>query len=68
MLNAEEFASLLRVADLSAFRDSPAVIPSDHKDRLVALGYLTDFSGKLRTTKLGRDRINAGNSPTEEAC
>ena len=64
IITADEFASLLRVADLSTFRDSPAVIPAGHKERLVALGYLTDISGRLRITTLGRNRINAGPLPS----
>jgi hypothetical protein len=60
MLTPEEFASLLRVADLSAFRNAPAVIPADHSDRLIALGYMVDLEGRLRMTTAGRVRIYAG--------
>jgi hypothetical protein len=60
MLTHEEFASLLRVGDLSAFRDAPAVIPADHSARLIALGYLVDLEGRLRMTTPGRYRIYAG--------
>jgi hypothetical protein len=60
MLTPEEFASLLRVADLSAFRNAPAVIPADHSDRLIALGYMVDLEGRLRMTTHGRVRIYAG--------
>ena len=64
MLSPEEFASLLRVADLSAFRDAPAVIPADHSDRLIALGYMVDLEGRLRMTTAGRVRIYAGQLAT----
>jgi hypothetical protein len=60
MLTPAEFASLLRVADLSAFRNAPAVIPTDHSDRLIALGYMVDLEGRLRMTTAGRVRIYAG--------
>jgi hypothetical protein len=60
ILTPEEFASLLRVADLSAFRNAPAVIPADHSDRLIALGYMVDLAGRLRMTTAGRVRIYAG--------
>jgi hypothetical protein len=67
VLTPEEFASLLRVADLSAFRNAPAVIPADHSDRLIALGYMVDLEGRLRMTTQGRIRTYAGHSPTEAA-
>jgi len=60
ILTAEEFASLLRVGDLSDFRDAPAVIRAKHKARLIALGYLVDLDGRLRMTTPGRYRIYAG--------
>lgn len=59
-LTPEEFASLLRVSDLSAFREPPAVIRTEHQARLIALGYLVDLDGKLHMTTLGRYRIYAG--------
>jgi hypothetical protein len=65
MLTPEEFASLLRVADLSAFRNAPAVIPADHSDRLIALGYMVDLEGRLRMTTAGRVRIYAGQLASE---
>ena len=65
VLTPEEFNSLLRVADLSAFRNAPAVIKADHSDRLIALGYMVDLDGRLRMTTPGRIRINAGHLPTE---
>jgi len=60
ILTPEEFASLLRVGDLSAFRDAPAVIQAEHRTRLVALGYLVDLDGRLRMTTPGRYRIYTG--------
>jgi hypothetical protein len=60
VLTPDEFASLLRVTDLSAFRNTPAVIPADHSDRLIALGYMVDLAGQLRMTTQGRIRICAG--------
>ena len=60
VLTPDEFASLLRVTDLSAFRNTPAVIPADHSDRLIALGYMVDLAGELRMTTQGRIRIYAG--------
>jgi hypothetical protein len=60
MLTPEEFASLLRVGDLSAFRGPPAVIRAEHRHRLIELGYLVDIDGKLRMTTPGRIRIYAG--------
>jgi hypothetical protein len=60
VLPPEEFASLPRVADSSAFRNAPAVIPADHSDRLIALGYMVDLEGRLRMTTQGRIRIYVG--------
>jgi hypothetical protein len=60
MLNPEEFASLLTVGNTSAATDPPAVIPAAHRDRLIALGYMTDLAGRLRLTTPGRYRIYAG--------
>jgi hypothetical protein len=56
-LTFEEFASLLRVSDLSSFRNPPAVIPAAHSSRLIALGYLVELAGKLRMTTPGRHLI-----------
>ena len=60
MLTPEEFASLVRVGDLSAFRGPPAVIRAEHRYRLIALGYLVDLDGRLRMTTHGRHRLYAG--------
>ena len=59
MLTPEEFASLLTVGNTCAVTDPPAVIPSAHRDRLIALGYMTDLAGRLRMTTPGRVRIYA---------
>ena len=56
-LTREEFASLLTVGDTCAVLEPPAVIPSDHSARLIALGYMADLSGRLRMTTSGRRRI-----------
>ena len=60
MLTPEEFASLLTVGNTSAVTSPPAVIPAEHRDRLIALGYMADISGRLRMTTPGRIRIYAG--------
>jgi hypothetical protein len=59
-LTLEEFASLGRVGDLSAFRGPPAVIRAQHRYRLIALGYSANIDGRLRMTTPGRHRIYAG--------
>ena len=37
----------------------PAVIPGEHRARLIWLGYIADIGGRLRTTTSGRRRIAA---------
>jgi len=59
MLSREEFASLLKVGNTCAVTDPPAVIPADHRARLIALGYMADIAGRLRMTTIGRLRIAA---------
>ena len=59
-LSKAEFASLLKVGDTCAVLEPPAVIPSDHSARLIALGYMAELSGRLRMTTPGRARIAAG--------
>src|SRR5258706_16404593 len=59
MLTREEFVSLLTVGNTSAVSDPPAVIPAEHRSRLIALGYMADLSGRLRMTTPGRARIAA---------
>jgi hypothetical protein len=56
-LTREEFASLLTVGNTCAVSDPPAAIPTEHSDRLIALGYMADLSGRLRMTTPGRQRI-----------
>jgi hypothetical protein len=59
ILTPEEFASLLLVGNSSAlFR--PPVVPAEHGDRLISLGYMVDIGGRLRMTTPGRIRIYAG--------
>ena len=60
ILTPDEFASLLTVGNTSAIREPPAVIPSEHSARLIALGYMVDLEGRLRMTTEGRVRIYAG--------
>jgi hypothetical protein len=59
MLNPEEFASLLKVANTSAVLEPPAAIPAAHSARLIDLGYMADLAGRLRMTTVGRQRIAA---------
>jgi hypothetical protein len=58
-LTREEFASLLTIGNATV-RDPPAVIPAEHRARLIALGYMVDVTGRLRMTTPGRSRIAAG--------
>jgi hypothetical protein len=60
MLTPEEFTSLLLVGNTPAVTRPPAVIPSEHRARLIALGYMVDIDGRLRMTTQGRVRIYAG--------
>ena len=59
-LTPEQFASLLTVGNTCAVREPPAVIPAEHRARLIALGYMADLCGRLRMTAPGRSRIAAG--------
>ena len=59
MLTTEEFASLLTVSNAPVNRSVPS-IPTAHSARLIALGYMVDLAGRLRTTTPGRIRIYAG--------
>jgi hypothetical protein len=58
-LTGEEFASLLTVGNARVNGPAP-VIGTEHSARLIALGYMTDFDGRLRMTTPGRIRIAAG--------
>jgi hypothetical protein len=60
ILTREEFASLLTVGNTSAVADPPAIIPTEHSAKLIALGYMADLTGRLRMTTPGRQRIAAG--------
>jgi hypothetical protein len=66
MLTHEEFASLLSIGTPSTYR-CPAVIPPEHRARLIELGYVVDIQGKLRMTTPGRNCLAAGtySSPTQ---
>jgi hypothetical protein len=59
MLTHEEFASLLLIGAPSTY-GPPTVIPPEHSDRLIALGYMADIAGRLRMTTPGRIRLAAG--------
>jgi hypothetical protein len=59
-LTREEFSSLLMVGNTCAVTAPPAVIPTEHSARLIALGYMADIAGRLRMTTPGRRRIAAG--------
>jgi hypothetical protein len=61
MITPEEFASLLTVGNTRAYDSAPA-IPTEHRARLIALGYVTDLAGRLRMTTPGRQRMVAGMS------
>jgi hypothetical protein len=60
-LTREEFASLLTVGNTTVL-EPPAVIPAEHRARLIGLGYMVDLLGRLRMTTPGRGRIAAANS------
>ena len=60
MLTSEEFGSLLTVGNTSAVTSPPAVIPAEHRARLITLGYMVYMEGRLRMTTDGRIRIYAG--------
>ena len=59
MLTTEEFASLLTVGNAPVISSAPS-IPTAHRARLIALGYMVDLAGELRMTTPGRIRIYAG--------
>ena len=59
MLTREEFASLLTVGNAAVNAAAP-VVPAEHSERLIALGYMVDQAGRLRMTTPGRYRIYAG--------
>jgi hypothetical protein len=59
-LTREEFVSLLVVGSPTSITDPPPRIPVEHSSRLIALEFITDLSGRLRTTASGRSRIAAG--------
>ena len=57
-LTREEVASLFMVGNASV-NEPPAVIPTEHSARLIALGYMANIAGRLRMTTPGRVRIAA---------
>ena len=64
-LTPEELVSLLKVANRSAVLEPPAIIPSEHRARLIGLGYMANISGRLRMTTTGR-RQAAANQAAED--
>jgi hypothetical protein len=56
-LTPEELASLLKVANRSAVLEPPAIIPSEHRARLIGLGYMANRSGRLQMTTAGRRKV-----------
>ena len=58
-LTHDEFSSLVLVGD-NLPAHPPALVPKEHSSRLIALGYMSDFAGRLRMTTPGRHRIAAG--------
>jgi hypothetical protein len=67
MLTPEEFASLLTVGHTFNVLEPPAVIPAEHRARLIELGYMADLAGRLRMTAPGRQRIEAGYRSKQDA-
>jgi hypothetical protein len=67
-LTREEFVSLLVVGSPTSITDPPPRIHVEHSARLIALEFITDLSGRLRTTTSGRSRIAAGfeNTPLRD--
>ena len=53
LLTNEEFSSLVLVGNNLAAHP-PASVPKEHSSRLIALGYMSDFAGRLRMTSPGR--------------
>jgi hypothetical protein len=61
-LSPEEFASLLTVGN-AVINNAAPVIPAEHSERLIALGYIVDQANRLRMTTPGRLRIYARQLP-----
>jgi hypothetical protein len=59
MLTDAEFASLVLIGTPSTY-GSPALIPPEHRTRLIGLGYIADIQGRLRMTTPGRIRLADG--------
>jgi hypothetical protein len=58
-LTLREFASLLAVGN-ARINDPVPMIDAAHSAKLIALGYMADFDGRLRMTTPGRVRTAAG--------
>jgi hypothetical protein len=58
-LTHEEFASLLKIGN-SSVKNPPATIPVEHSAKLIALGYMVDFEGRLWMTTPGKHQIAVG--------
>jgi hypothetical protein len=66
ILTPEEFASLLTVGNSFNVLEPPAVIPAEHRARLIEFGYMADLAGRLRMTAPGRQRIEAGSRSKQD--
>jgi hypothetical protein len=60
ILTIKEFTSLLAIRDAEINGRPAPLIPAEHSARLIALGYMIEFCGRLRMTTPGRNRIAAG--------
>jgi hypothetical protein len=56
ILSPEEFASLKEVGRGVMQR----IIPDDHRERLITLGYIREVIGSLTVTNIGRMRLALG--------
>jgi hypothetical protein len=63
----EELASLLKVANRSAILEPPAINPSEHRARLIGLGYMANISGRLRMTTTGRRQTSANQAAEDRS-
>jgi hypothetical protein len=56
VLSRDEFASLQEIGNDRRKR----IIPGDHRDRLISLGYIVELPGGLELTAAGHVRLAAG--------
>ena len=56
-LSREEFASLQEIGKGGRIQ---RIIPAEHRDRLISLGYIAERLHGLRLTDAGRTRLAAG--------